>query len=517
MQKNLVLCLLLVLIGMIAAWFAGAWMGFGLVDDAYISMRYARNWAEGLGPFYNPDERVEGYTNFLWMFLLHGAARAGIQPPGAAYSLGVFCIGLTLSATYFLALRLSTNRIVSVFASILLVSDTGWWAWSLSGLETPLLALLFTVILYLWLKPCRSTADWIGLSLIVVAAALTRPEGILAFLYISLILFVRRNKKRAANLAVFVGIFLAFYVTFLFWRRWTYGLWLPNSFYAKHGFGGAGLLFRGLEYVWNVFLAHPLWAAVLLGAGIGGWKDKRYRDVFVFAILYLGVVVLTGGDHFTLGRFCVPVIPILSVLVADALRRASGEITVLRSMAYSPGSRKAILALALTVILGLGVMNGSWTFEYERGGGSHLSEVEWATAWGNMGRVWRERVGPETVVAVTTAGALPYVSELPTIDILGINDHHIAQRDVPIGSGIAGHEKGDASYVMRRRPQLVQIAPMLLFQRKPYSEAELDDLFSYPAQWELTAHPVFQSRYEYVTVETQYGYLSYHRYQERLK
>src|SRR5262245_54883150 len=36
------------------------------VDDAYISYRFARNLARGLGLVYNPGERVEGYTNFLW-------------------------------------------------------------------------------------------------------------------------------------------------------------------------------------------------------------------------------------------------------------------------------------------------------------------------------------------------------------------------------------------------------------------------------------------------------------------
>ncbi len=502
----------LVLIAFIATPFIASWLGFGFVDDAYISMRYAKNWAEGIGPFFNADERVEGYTNFLWTFLLHTAARVGVDPPTTAFYLSVLCIGLTLPVTYLLALQLSLSRLSAVFATILLVTDAGWWAWSLSGLETPLLALLFSLIFLVWLIPCRSITEWIGLSLLVTAAALTRPEGILAFLYIGVLQLFRRDKNKAANLCLFVGVFVTVYLTFLLWRRWTYGLWLPNSFYAKHGFGGLELIFRGLVYVWEVFLAHPLWAAALLGAAIGGLKERRYRYTFGFAVAYLLIVVLGGGDHFTLGRFCVPLVPILSVLTADALRRACGEITVLRAMSHSQISRKSISAFALLAAIVFGMMNASLTFTYDNGGQFHRSEVEWAKAWGNVGRVWRERVEPDTLIAVTTAGALPYVSELPTIDILGINDHHISQRDVPVGGGVAGHEKGDASYVMQRRPQLLQIAPMLLFQRKPYSEAKLEELFAYPAQWELAAHPSFQSEYEYTTIHTQYGYLSYHRY-----
>src|SRR5574338_175448 len=47
---------------------------FSLFDDAMVSMRYAKNFADGHGLVWNPGERVEGYTNPLWtlyMGLLH--------------------------------------------------------------------------------------------------------------------------------------------------------------------------------------------------------------------------------------------------------------------------------------------------------------------------------------------------------------------------------------------------------------------------------------------------------------
>src|SRR5512138_1556369 len=45
-----------------------------LFDDAMISMRYAYNLAHGNGLVWNAGERVEGFTNPLWVFymaLLH--------------------------------------------------------------------------------------------------------------------------------------------------------------------------------------------------------------------------------------------------------------------------------------------------------------------------------------------------------------------------------------------------------------------------------------------------------------
>jgi hypothetical protein len=46
-------------------------------DDAYITLRYARYFAAGQGPVWNPGERVEGYTDFLWMALIAALHRLG--------------------------------------------------------------------------------------------------------------------------------------------------------------------------------------------------------------------------------------------------------------------------------------------------------------------------------------------------------------------------------------------------------------------------------------------------------
>ncbi len=54
-------------------WFAAeAWF---LTDDAFISFRYVRNLIEGHGLVFNPGERVEGYTNFLWVLELAALGR----------------------------------------------------------------------------------------------------------------------------------------------------------------------------------------------------------------------------------------------------------------------------------------------------------------------------------------------------------------------------------------------------------------------------------------------------------
>ncbi|MEX0749677.1 MAG: hypothetical protein WD359_02625, partial [Dehalococcoidia bacterium] len=57
-------------------------------DDAYISYRYAQNFADGMGLVWNRGEWVEGYTNFLWVVSLAGLAKAGADIADSARWLG---------------------------------------------------------------------------------------------------------------------------------------------------------------------------------------------------------------------------------------------------------------------------------------------------------------------------------------------------------------------------------------------------------------------------------------------
>src|SRR5687768_6252470 len=82
----------------------GAWLGFAALlscgcaiatfhqkdwgfDDAYISYRYAANLVAGHGLVFNPGERVEGYSNFLYVMLV--APGIALFGRDAAYSWSV--------------------------------------------------------------------------------------------------------------------------------------------------------------------------------------------------------------------------------------------------------------------------------------------------------------------------------------------------------------------------------------------------------------------------------------------
>src|SRR4029450_300392 len=59
------------------------------VDDAFISMRYGKNLADGNGLVYNPGERVEGYSNLAWTLILAGLHKISPEPLELAKATGI--------------------------------------------------------------------------------------------------------------------------------------------------------------------------------------------------------------------------------------------------------------------------------------------------------------------------------------------------------------------------------------------------------------------------------------------
>ena len=154
------------------------------VDDAYISFRYARHFAEGSGLVYNVGERIEGYTNFLWTVLLGLAIRLGLDPVVTAKVLGAGCGVATLAAVYAISQHLRPLTIVPCLATWLLASTMVFTGHAVFGLETTLFTALVTVGTWRLLveeaetPPRQDWRRWVPWSgLLFAAAGLTRPEA----------------------------------------------------------------------------------------------------------------------------------------------------------------------------------------------------------------------------------------------------------------------------------------------------------------------------------------------------
>lgn len=97
-----------------------AWHNQFIQDDALITFRYSLNLANGLGPIWNEGERVEGYTNFLWMLLMTLPLLFKGDPVIFSKLLGLLCFIGSLSMTYLLAKRIFQSAVAALVAMVIL-------------------------------------------------------------------------------------------------------------------------------------------------------------------------------------------------------------------------------------------------------------------------------------------------------------------------------------------------------------------------------------------------------------
>ena len=74
---------------LVACW--AAWRRAWVCDDAFISFRYAENLVRGFGLVFNPGERVEGYSNFLWTMWCALGLSLGVDPERWTVVAGIAC------------------------------------------------------------------------------------------------------------------------------------------------------------------------------------------------------------------------------------------------------------------------------------------------------------------------------------------------------------------------------------------------------------------------------------------
>jgi hypothetical protein len=117
------------------------------------------------------------------------------------------------------------------------------------------------------------------------------------------------------------------------------------------------------------------------------------------------------------------------------------------------GRRRSIVAVVLTVA-SLVAINGHAASAWLSHNASYVEDDTWATRYG---LALRAATADNATIAVTWAGAIPYFSHRPTIDLLGKSDPVIATRKrQPTVDFNPGHDKWDYDYsVGRLQPDVV--------------------------------------------------------------
>jgi hypothetical protein len=428
-----------VAIGVFTLHLSFCWRTF--VDDAYITFRYARNFANGLGLVYNPEERVEGFTSVLWTLWISLGIKLGADPLFFAKITGFVLSVATL---------VYVGRVIHPLVSLCLACSGVFVYWSTAGLETPLLAtvLVFALGELYRGKYKRSTIlfgilPWI------------RPDGVIFTLgvFAPLALLRARDSRRRGEVfdwrkALALGATIVVpYVVLLLWRHAYYGDWQPNTYYAKVAMPWDAGFWKqlrkvGITYPYGFWASHG--ALAILAAASLAYAVMRRNALMIATHLTLlacqAYFAFVGGDWMSMFRWFAPLMPIYLALCVPLFAPVRVRWPALER--YRPAA--AVLAAAIVAASLLQQSYGELIVVGKlRYNAKHDIYLQ------RLGRLLKGEQPFDESVLLGDIGAIGWESNLHVVDGAGLVDKHIARLPA------IHFWKSDLAYFMAQNPEWV--------------------------------------------------------------
>ena len=439
-----------------------AWIPYSLltyrfwhnIDDAFISFRYAKNWAMGYGPRYNlgTQQPEEGYSNFLWVVVCAFIEYLGLDITFWAPMLGFAC-GSLLLYLVFRTLRRDFGMALGVAFPITLGLGLfpSYALWSTGGLGTMAFALsTFATAYFLVLRPV-GIAPYRG-ALAGIAMALLRTEGIAWALLIAVLGIVTRRMKREAvwrPVAVYVAIVGTAFSVYFAWRYSYYQLLFPNPVYAKVGLS-AEVALRGFRYVASFALTFVTPLFLLLAAGYVAWREAPKPVALALGTLSLAFpayAVVVGGDWMAMGRFLVPGFAFGALLMGWLVARLWEHLSSVDTATVARLVEHFVLVVLVGSTIAVGLLPAwnvhlvsesvrkAFFFRHYSGGGFRSEYELWSDAIENLADrreialTLKRHFEPEDSVVSGAIGALGYYSGLHIYGRFGLVDRRVAMRE----------------------------------------------------------------------------------------
>lgn len=458
----------LILVFLFLALIVIAWSNRFIQDDAFISFRYADNFAHGKGLVWNEGERVEGYTNFLWTLIVSIPHFLNLDPVSFSFVTGLILFALSVYFTYRLSANLLHSKHAALLTVLFLGTNHSFSSYATGGLETQLQTCLFVACVFLLFdsvaKGAWSRVRVCLLSVLLSLALFTRLDSaLLAAIVLPVALFhiwtKEDSKARKPLLTLFLFAPLTVLVGgWLIWKMRFYGSLLPNTFYVK--VASLNSLKRGVIYVYLFF--HSYWLVLfpfvflIVGKSLFHKNNRAWLLLSLLTVIWLSYVVAVGGDFMEF-RFIVPVLPFIFLQIVWLILVQC---------------RRAKLQIVLILLVLCGSLHHSLTFSnlalryYEVESTKGLSDLltQEKTDWIGIGKVLGDSFDHDSSVsiAVTAAGAIPYYSHLTTIDILGLNDKWVARHGEIVTSKPGHQRRATLNYLLERKVNLVIGHPQMI-------------------------------------------------------
>lgn len=446
-----------------------AWWNRFVQDDAFISFLYAKNAVEGRGLTWF-GSYVEGYTNFLWVLWIALGLWFSQDPILWSYGGGFFAFALTFYSFWRVAPKI-LERDFLVFVAL------GLWGFNYSvssyatgGLETMLQGgvLSFALVQFYTFQKEGTWKRAFWISLLLGITVLIRMDSVLLGGVLGLRSCFECYRQRLSfkvilALVLPVALILG---AWGFWKLTYYGLFFPNTYYAKIHTDGPGLKVGSL-YVWRFLQGYGLWPFFLLG-GIALFRSKKtIPSELYFLGLWMGLWILyvlwVGGDFMEF-RFLMVITPWIYLTLVFVLQAFQET--------FLPHFSKIFWGSFLLILGAL-----SFTFPWRFQGMTEDQTLDSISAlktfygtypdedWSRIGlKLKKDLSDLDITLALHAVGAIPYYSGFKTIDMWGLTDPVVAREGIPVGSQYhrPGHRRrASFSYLVQQKVHFVIGHPTL--------------------------------------------------------
>lgn len=443
---------------------------FTLVDDAMISLRYAKNLSNGFGLVWNIGEPpIEGFTNMGWT--LYAALLHKIPISESKISLLVmitssfFLIGNAFLSFKLVKIVVPQSRIAPLASAFITAFYFPLVFWSLRGMEVGITTFLVYLSVLLAINSSRtfSSKRSLILGVIMLLAILVRLDTAFQITLILWYLLYDFHKKKTSIFRILppLSLFLMGMIGILIFQYLYFGSVLPNTYYLK--LTGVPLIERitvgvkvFVDYASRDFIA-PL---CLILAGLLFFRPLRGKNNYLLIALFLiqcAYSISVGGDYseqmdLAANRFIaqgMPSVIILSSIIIEHFFNFFEEKVGIEQMGILWNRAMQIGIISLVILF---IMSGptwfKWTYQ-----NSPLLDGDIRRA--KLGILIRENTDEDAVIAVHAAGQISYFSNRRIIDLLGKSDPLVA-KGPPVTSFRPGHNKWNYEYsITSLRPDIV--------------------------------------------------------------
>jgi len=446
---------------------------FTLVDDAMISMRYAKNLANGYGFVWNIGEPpIQGFTNMGWTFymaLLHflpiSASKISLLVMATS---GVLLLGIA-----FLVFKIS--KIIDPLmnnAPYIAATVTAFYYplvfWSLRGMEVGII----TFLVYLSVLLAIDSSQTIGrqrfllLGLVMLLALVVRFDAILQVtLVLMFVLFSNRPRLKSHQISPILFLYIGGIIAICLFQYLYFGSIFPNSYYLKVvGVSLQERLTVGIQVFIKYALKDFLLLLLTIIVGLFFYRDLRNKESFLLLALFFiqcAYSLYVGGDYAeplkapqvnAANRFIAQGMPSLIILFSividrflHKLRSRSGFL----SRQINGISKLLIIGVSIGTLL---VMSGIPWFAWINHNAPLLDADIWRT---KLGVHIMKGTADDATIAAHAAGQISYYSNRRTLDLLGKSDPIVAHGP-PSTSFRPGHNKWNYEYsIMTLKPDLI--------------------------------------------------------------